>query len=90
MKLYEESDLVLPSVDDRDSASKRRLEVVVHVLGRSGRDQVKHVVPRAVGVRDHLAVTVRPQKPPGAGPALEVPVLQQVARRARRRSYNFV
>src|SRR5690606_32354581 len=72
-----ERHLVLTAIDDARVADERRLEVVVHVLARTRRDEPQDVVPGLIGIGDDLAVAMRPEDGPVIGAALEVAVRNQ-------------
>jgi hypothetical protein len=77
-------DAVGAAVGDAVAARQRDLDVVVHVLGRAGRDQAQDVVARLLGILDHRAVAMVADPAKAGAAALEVAAGAQLGRRGRR------
>ena len=78
-----EGNLVFPSIHDRPVSHEGGLQVIVHVLGRAGGDEIQDMVARLVRIGDHVAEAVGSEEPPGGGAAFEIAVRQQRHRCAR-------
>ena len=65
-----EGDFIFAPVDDGGAVGQCRLRVIVHMLGRAGGNQMKHVIGGIVGVHDDLAEMVSDDAP-GRGAIFE-------------------
>ena len=69
-----------PGVDRHEGVAvfERRLRVIVHVLGRAGRDQAQHLIVGIVRIGDDRAVVVANDAPPVGVAGLEIAVLNEL------------
>ena len=72
-----ERHFVLAPIHHRFVAGQGGFDVVVHVLGGTGRYQVQHVVSGQIGIFDDPTQAMSPEAAPGGNPQFKVTILEQ-------------